>query len=223
VHEQKDGLSAVGVPVHLGLITGDQMLALADLGHEFRITRQQNFVLTGVADVRHVEQRLAEIGLPLDAGALRGDAVACTGEPHCNFSVTETKSRMDGLVQVLEQRFGSTIDGLRLHLDGCPHACAHHWVGDLGFQGTTVRDAEGKRHQAYDVFLRGGLDRPAAIARPVFKRVPTEELDDTVIKLVAGWVDARTEGETFRLFCDRTADDELARLVGREAYERRTA
>jgi ferredoxin-nitrite reductase len=145
------------------------MIALAELGHQFRITRQQNFVLTDVADVGRVERRLAEVGLPLDAGALRGDAVACTGEPHCNFSVTETKSRMDGLVQMLEERFGPTIDGLRLHLDGCPHACAHHWVGDLGFQGTTVRDAEGKRHQAYDVFLRGSLDRPAAIARPVFK------------------------------------------------------
>ena len=223
VHEQKDGLSAVGVPVHLGLITGDQMIALADLGHEFRITRQQNFVLTGVSDVARVEQRLAEIGLPLDAGALRGDAVACTGEPHCNFSVTETKTRMDGLVRMLEERFGSTIDGLRLNLDGCPHACAHHWVGDLGFQGTTVRDEEGKRHQAYDVFLRGSLDRPAAIARPVFKRVPTGELDETVVKLVDGWVAARSEGETFRSYCDRTSDDELARLTGREAHVRRPA
>ena len=221
VREQKDGLFSIGVPVHLGLITGDQMIALADLGHEFRITRQQNFVLTDVADVALVEQRLAEIGLPLDAGALRGDAVACTGEPHCNFSVTETKSRMDGLVRMLEERFGPTIDGLRLHLDGCPHACAHHWVGDLGFQGTTVRDAEGKRHQAYDVFLRGSLDRPAAIARPVFKRVPTEELDAAVTGLVAGWVGERAEGETFRTFCDRTADDELGRLAGREPAKTR--
>src|SRR5207245_2293716 len=219
----RDGRSSVGVPVHLGLVTGDQLIALSELGYEARVTRQQNFVLTGVAEVAQVEQRLAEIGLPLDAGALRGDAVACTGEPHCNFSVTETKSRMDGLVQMLEQRFGRTVDGLRLHLDGCPHACAHHWVGDLGFQGTTVRDAEGKRHQAYDVYLRGSLDRPAAIARPVFRRVPTEELDDVVVALVDGWVGARAEGETFRSFCDRTPDDELARLTGREAHVGRTA
>jgi sulfite reductase beta subunit-like hemoprotein len=84
-----------------------------------------------------------------------------------------------------------------------------------------VRDAEGKRHQAYDVFLRGSLDRPAAIARPVFKRVPTEELDDAVTGLVAGWVAERAEGETFRTFCDRTADDELGRLAGREPAKTR--
>jgi ferredoxin-nitrite reductase len=217
----------VGVPVHLGLVSGDQMLALAELaesvGGDVRLTRQQNLVLTNVPVDRlaDVTATAAEIGLPLDAGALRGDAVACTGEPHCNFSVTETKSRMDGLVQLLEQHFGKDADGLRMHLDGCPHACAHHWVGDLGFQGTTVRDAEGRRRQAYDVFLRGSLDRPAAVARPVFRRVPTEELDDAVVGLVGGWVAGRGSGETFRTFCDRTTDDDLGRLAGREPAKKK--
>jgi ferredoxin-nitrite reductase len=222
VHDQSDGRHYLGVPVHLGLVSGDQMIALADLaesvGGDVRLTRQQNFVLTNVPTARleSVTATLAQIGLPLDAGALRGDAVACTGEPHCNFSVTETKSRMDGLVQLLEERFGKDADGLRMHLDGCPHACAHHWVGDLGFQGTTVRDAEGKRRQAYDIFVRGSLDRPAAIARPVFRRVPTEELDDAVVGLVGGWITERGMDETFRTFCDRTTDDDLGRLADRE-------
>jgi ferredoxin-nitrite reductase len=87
-----------------------------------------------------------------------------------------------------------------------------------------VRDAEGRRRQAYDVFVRGGLDRPAAIGRPVFRRVPTEELDAVVVGLVEGWLAVRGEGETFRSFCDRSTDDELARLAGREAAgERRAA
>jgi ferredoxin-nitrite reductase len=207
----------IGVPVHLGLISGDQMIALADRGHEARITRQQNLVVVGETDT----EALARIGLPVDAGPLRGDAIACTGEPHCNFSVTETKTRMHALVELLEGRFAAdAIAGLRLHLDGCPHACAQHWVGDIGFQGTTVRDDEGRRRQAYDVYLRGSLDRPAAIARPVFRRVPTEELDDVVVALVAGWVDGRADGESFRTWCDSRSDDELAQLVGRETSVR---
>jgi len=227
VHDQADGGHYVGVPVHLGLLGGDQMLALADLAEsadgDVRLTRQQNLVLTNVARERldEVVLRLTEIGLPLDAGALRGDAVACTGEPHCNFSVTETKTRMDGLVRLLEERFGTHADGLRMNLDGCPHACAHHWVGEIGFQGTTVRDDEGKRRQAYDVYLRGSLDRPAAVGRAVFKRVPSEELDDAVVGLVGGWVDGRGEGESFRSFCNRTSDDDLSRLAGREAAKPR--
>ena len=228
VHAQKQaGLSYVGVPVHTGLIGGDQMIALADLaegiGGDVRVTRQQNFAVTGVPDERvdEVVARLAEIGFPLEVNGVRGSSIACTGEPHCNFSVTETKPRLDSLVQQLETRFGDDIAGLKLHLDGCPHACAQHWVGDLGFQGTTLRDEQGKRHQAYDVFLRGGLGPRAAIARPVFRRVPTEELDETVTQLVSGWLSARTEGETFRAFCDRTSDQELGVLVGREPATRR--
>jgi sulfite reductase beta subunit-like hemoprotein len=229
VHAQRDGCVYIGVPVHLGLVRGDQLIELAELagrvGGDVRLTRQQNLVLTNVAerDVPTVEETLRAIGFPLDAGPLRGDAIACTGEPHCNFSVTETKSRMDGLVQLLEERFGRATEGLRLHLDGCPHACAQHWVGDLGFQGTTVRDGDGRRLQAYDVFVRGGLDRPAAIGRALFRRVPTTELDETVAGLVGGWLDARTDGETFRSFCDRTSDDELARLARREAHVARSA
>src|SRR5438874_110312 len=84
----RDGRDYVGVPVHLGLISGDQMIAVADLaediGWDVRLTRQQNFVVTNVADdwLDEVRDRLKDVGLPLDAGALRGDAVACTGEPH---------------------------------------------------------------------------------------------------------------------------------------------
>ena len=226
---QRNGRFSLGVPVHLGLLGGDQMIELAELagrlGGDVRLTRQQNFILTNVSerDVPVVTETLAAIGLPLDVSALRGDAIACTGEPHCNFSVTETKTRMDALVQLLEEHFGREADGLRLHLDGCPHACAQHWVGDLGFQGTTVRDGEGRRLQAYDIFVRGSLDRPAAIGRPLFRRVPTEELDAAVVGLVQGWVGGRAAGETFRSFCDRSSDDELARLAGREAHVGRAA
>jgi sulfite reductase beta subunit-like hemoprotein len=223
VHAQSQpGLSYIGVPVHLGLMSGDQMLAVADLaesvGGDVRLTRQQNFVVTNVPESRVDEAvgTLAEIGFPLDVNRVRATSLACTGEPHCNFAVTETKTRLDSLVRHLEARFGAEIENLKLHLDGCPHACAHHWVGDIGFQGTTVRDERGERRQAYDIFLRGGLGPDSAIARPVFRRVPTEELDVTVDRLVAGWLAARRPGEEFRAYCDRMSDDELGILAGRE-------
>mgnify|MGYP005852254009 FL=1 len=219
--QRHPGLVSIGVPVHLGLISGDQMLAVADLaqrlGGDVRITRQQNFVLTGVPE-EHAEETVAElasIGFPLDVNPVRATSLACTGEPHCNFSVTETKSRLGELIERLEERFGQDIAGLRLHLDGCPHACAQHWVGDIGFQGTTARDEEGRRRQAYDVFLRGALGPRAAIGRPLFRRVPSEELDEVVAGLVSGWLARRQPGEGFRELCDRLSDEELGALAGR--------
>ena len=122
------------------------MLALAELaeqsGQDLRVTRQQNLVLTGVAEdaVDGVSARLAELGFPLEVNPIRAGSIGCTGEPHCNFSVTETKTRLAALVEGLEARFGDDVADLKLHLDGCPHACAQHWVGDIGFQGSTVRD-----------------------------------------------------------------------------------
>jgi sulfite reductase beta subunit-like hemoprotein len=94
-------------------------------------------------------------------------------------------------------------------------------VGDLGFQGTTARDAEGKRRQAYDVIVRGALGASAAIGQPLFRRVPTEQLDGAVEGLVRGWLEGRGEGERFPAFAARLTDDELGALAGVEPARKR--
>src|SRR5262245_36389632 len=220
--QKQQGLHSIGVPVHLGLISGDQMIAVADLaeriGADVRITRQQNFIVANVptAELDAAVAEIERIGFPVEERSLRGNSIACTGEPHCNFSVAETKTRLGALVDRLDERFGAQIADLRLQLDGCPHACAQHWVGDLGFQGTTARDDDGARRQAYDIFVRGSLGPDAAIGRPLFRRVPTNELDSAVEGLVAGWLEGRADSERFPEFARRLSDDELGALAGLE-------
>ena len=228
VHAQKqDGLSYIGVPVKLGLTSGDQLIAVADLteslGGDIRLTRQQNLIVTGVPDERidHAIARLAELGLPLDTNEIWANSIACTGEPHCNFSVGETKSRLESLVGRLESTFGADVADLRLHLDGCPHACAQHWVGDLGFQATTGKDDDGNRLSAYDILVRGSLGPDAQIAAPLFRRVPSERLDGAVEGLVRGWLDGRAGGESFTAFQRRLSDDDLGALAGLEPAKKR--
>jgi ferredoxin-nitrite reductase len=228
VHAQKqEGRSYIGVPVHLGLVTGDQLIAVANLaerhGGDVRLTRQQNFAVTGIPDgaVGEALGELERIGFPLDVNPVRGNSIACTGEPHCNFSVAETKTRLGRLLERLEERFGAEIAELRLHLDGCPHACAQHWVGDLGFQGTTARDEGGRRRQAYDIFVRGSLGPEPRIGQPLFRRVPTDELDAPVEGLIAGWLARRRDGESFVAFARRSSDEELGALAGLEPARRR--
>ncbi|HJU46564.1 MAG TPA: nitrite/sulfite reductase, partial [Gaiellaceae bacterium] len=119
--QKQEGLTTIGVPVHVGLVSGEQLLQLADLAEsldaEVRVTRQQNFLLANVPDraVEQVVSRLEDLGFPLRPG-IRGSSIACTGEPHCNYSVTETKTRLDGLIEHLEGRFGDDVSPLRLHL-----------------------------------------------------------------------------------------------------------
>ena len=82
-------------------------------------------------------------------------------------------------------------------------------MGDLGFQGTTGKDADGRRLSAYDIFVRGSLGPDPAIARPVFRRVPSDGLEAAVEGLIRGWLDGRGDGESFTDYQRRLSDDEL--------------
>ena len=125
------------------------------------------------------------------------------------------------LVEHLERTFGDEIAELRLHLDGCPHACAQHWVGDLGFQATTGKDADGNRISAYDIFVRGSLGPVPQIGGSLFRRVASDQLEPAVEGLVRGWLDGRADGETFTDFQRRSTDDELGALAGLEPAKKR--
>ena len=94
-----------------------------------------------------------------------------------------------------------------------------------------VRAALGRRHRL------PGDDRPrrGRAARPGVRRLPPRraraargdrasgvparadaELDELVHGLVGGWLANRADGESLRAFLDRTTDDELGLLAGRE-------
>jgi sulfite reductase beta subunit-like hemoprotein len=221
VHPQKQpGFFYAGVPVHLGLMNGETMIRLADLAAswdgEIRITRRQNFILANIPEAKlaGVLQEVEALGFPLEGMGLRGASIACTGDPFCNYTVAETKGRLQGIVEHLEGVFGEAVAGLRLNLDGCPHSCAHHWIGDVGLQGTTLRERgpAGERLQGYDLFLRGGLGGEAAIGRPVLKRVPSTEVHLVVERLFRAYLDGRGEGERIQQFFTRHSDEELSAL-----------
>jgi len=155
---------------------------------------------------------MAAVGLDLDASPLWGNSIACTGNPHCNFAVGDTKPRLAQLVRHLVARFGKAVDALHIHLDGCPHACGQHWVGDIGIQGTT-RTTEQGRLMAYDVLLRGGLGAEAAIGRPLIRKVPSAQLDATVERLLAAYLATGDQFETFQQFCVSQSDEALKQIA----------
>ncbi len=127
--------------------------------------------------------------------------------------MTPTKTKLATVIERLVGDFGDAVAGLKLNLDGCPHACAQHWTGDIGLQGTTGRGPGGEPLEAFDIILRGGLGKDAAIGKPVLRRVPSALVEDYVSRLVAGYLRRRQPGETFAHFCVRTPDAELIAMT----------
>jgi sulfite reductase beta subunit-like hemoprotein len=220
VHEQKTpGRYYAGFPVRLGLISGRQMRELAgiagEVGGDVRLTRRQNFILTGIPKARlgEIVDRVGAIGFPLDANGLYASSIGCIGDTHCNYSVVSTKPKLAAIIERLTVQFGDRVGALKLNLDGCPHACGQHWTGDIGLQGTTARGLKGEPLEAFDIILRGGLGRDAAIGKPLLRRVPSAQVEDYVARLFAGYLENHQPEESFARFCVRTPDNDLISLA----------
>ncbi len=226
VHPQADpDFVYVGVPVSSGRITGDQLEAIADLvetyGGDVRFTRQQNFLLGNVPVERvdDVKKALRDIGFNVDRGRAFGRSIACTSHRFCNYSVAETKGKLEELLDELTDHYGAdAIGDLSVHVDGCPHACAQHWVGEIGLQGTTTRvEGSDERIEAYDLTVGGGLGTRSGIGRRLLRRVPTHEINGVMDRLVGAWLAERKRrgGDEFTIgdFCNEHTDEHLIAIA----------
>jgi sulfite reductase beta subunit-like hemoprotein len=213
--QKQEGLSFVGVPVVAGRLTDQQMFAIADLAQEFgsgdvRLTVMQSFYLINVPNekVPALLERLDNIGLPVEASAIRKGIVACTGIEFCNLAVTETKGRAATLVQMLDQNVKwSESEFFRINVNGCPNSCGQHWIADVGLQGCTKK-VNGQIVEHYDVFLGGALGSDARFNRRI-KRLPAEEVAPAIQKLIGAYQSSRQNDESFPAWIERHSDEEL--------------
>ena len=85
----------------------------------------------------NVEAAIAALraaGLEFTAGAVLSGTVACTGNRGCRFAATDTKAHAVELANLLDARF-KIEQPVNLHVTGCPHSCAQHYIGDIGLLG----------------------------------------------------------------------------------------
>ena len=131
--------------------------------------------------------KLAEIGFPLDVNRFAAPASPAPASRSATTRWPRPSRRCSEIVERLETRFGTDVEGLKLGVDGCPHACAHHWITDIGLQGTTARgDGVHQAGGVRDLPARRPRRATPTIGRPVLRRVPAGEAVDVVERLVAG-------------------------------------
>jgi ferredoxin-nitrite reductase len=209
VYRQKEpGRNYIGVVIPVGVMTTRQMRRLADLAQnygsgELRLTPWQNLLLPGVPDgfVETVKRQLVRIGFHHEATNVLGGLIACTGNTGCKWAATDTKGQALALGAHLNKRL-QLDHPVNIHLTGCPHSCAQHYVGDIGLQGVKV-SARGESVEGYHVVFGGGVGAEAGIGRQVFTGISFNELPGLLERVLQTYLARREPHETFVSFTRR--------------------
>lgn len=215
VHPQRQvDLNYIGVSVPVGRLPVEQMRVVADVAEEFgsgeiRLTVWQNLLIPNVHASRVADaiNRLRMGKLDCDAGTFLRGTVACTGNRGCRYAATDTKAHAVELANFLDSRF-QIVQPVNLHVTGCPHSCAQHYIGDIGLLGTKVMGAEG-----YQVVIGGGADMEQGLARELVSSIGFSELPQLLERLFEAYVDRRRHEESFLDFSRRHSIDELRALM----------
>ncbi|MBI2294474.1 MAG: NirA family protein [Betaproteobacteria bacterium] len=222
VHPQKqEGFRYVGIALPVGRLEAAQMKGLARIAGQYgsgdiRLTVWQNLILSDIpeAQVDAVKREIEALGLAWRAASVRAGMVACTGNTGCKFSASDTKRHAMAIADYVEPRV--KLDApVNIHLTGCHHSCAQHYIGDIGLLACKVGD-EGV--EGYHVYVGGGYGARKELARELVRDVPADAAPALIERLLAGYLEQRSgANENFQQFAQRLSVEALRALAQHSA------
>jgi ferredoxin-nitrite reductase len=144
--------------------------------------------------------------------------VACTGNAGCKFAAANTKLHAERIATHLESRIALDAP-VNIHLTGCHHSCAQHYVGDIGLIAAKIEIGE-VAHEGYHLFVGGGAGAERGLAREVARDVLADALPAKIEALLATYLARRQVGESFHAWANR---QEIEVLRGAMMAEREMA
>ncbi len=225
VHAQKQaGLNWIGVALPVGRMTVAQMRGIAAVARRYgdgdiRLTVWQNFLISGVPDGEAAAACAAieALGLSTRANALRAGLVACTGNTGCKFAASDTKRHADEIAAWCETRVAIDTP-VNIHLTGCHHSCAQHFISEIGLLACKVQESEdGDQIEGYHILVGGGFGQHAALGRELYRDVKAIDAPRTIERILKAYVANRTSPrESFLDFAARYDDATLKAMCDRE-------
>lgn len=226
VHPQKQrGFNWLGVVLPIARVTSAQMRGLARIAQEYgdgdiRLTVWQNLLISGVLDekVAAAESAIDALGLATKASPIRAGLIACTGNVGCRFSASDTKRHAEDIAQWCEARV--VLDGpVNIHLTGCHHSCAQHYISDIGLLACKVEEGE-EQIEGYHIYVGGGFGPHAALGRAIYRDVKAQDAPRLIERMLKGYLGHRTSrDETFLAFSRRHEVENLKSIFAAEAVE----
>ena len=216
-------LWTMGLCIPLGRMSWQQLEGLALAARKWgdgqlRATPEQGMAVlnipSGFKDA--IATAVAAHGISPYADTLARNTVACTGKQFCNIAVTETKGHMLQLIENLRTR-GLTLQGIRIHMSGCPSSCAQHFTADIGLKGVRVRRLLGTR-EGFDVYLGGGTAGQVHLGRLYKLGVDVDQLPQLIENVVREYYLRHRPGLTFSAYWREQLKDNEAAKVGDREY-----
>lgn len=219
--QKQAGLSTVGASVMGGRLSGETLIALADLAEKYgdgnlRATIMQNIVIANVKNdyVRALIADLHALDLRVEVTPFWRGAIACTGTEFCKLAIAETKAFSKWLTSEMEERLPGFDQQIKLHVTGCTNSCGQSWIADIGLEGKKIKK-DGKMVDAFYFCVGGAVGKHAAIARQIGYRAAAEDCPEAIERLLRGYLAVREPGEDLRAYFARTSNDDLrAQLNG---------
>jgi ferredoxin-nitrite reductase len=227
VHAQKQpGLNWIGVALPVARMSSDQMRGLAAVARDFgdgdiRLTVWQNFLISGVPDakVAAAEAAIAALGLATAANAIRSGLVACTGNVGCKFAASDTKRHAEEIATWCETRV-QVDTPVNIHLTGCHHSCAQHFISEIGLLACKVQETEdGDPIEGYHILVGGGFGPNAALGRDIYRDVKAEDAPRRVEGLLKAYMTHRASPEESFLAFSKRHDVEALKAMCEEGAE----
>jgi ferredoxin-nitrite reductase len=226
IHAQKQaGLNWIGVALPVGRLSVAQMRGLSliarDLGDgDLRLTVWQNLLISGVAteNLAAAKEQIEALGLAIEANAIRSGLVACTGNTGCKFAASDTKRHAEEIARWCETRVALDTP-VNIHLTGCHHSCAQHFVSEIGLLACKVQaDEDADPVEGYHVTVGGGFGPNAALGRELYRDVVAQEVPRTVERILKAYLAHRgSSEESFLAFARRHEIEALKAMTEREA------
>ncbi len=215
--QRQEGLHYLGVVLPVGRITSSQLRTLAEIADrygcgELRLTVWQNVILPGIqeSNIPAVQEAILAAGLNYQANAFQAGLIACTGSAGCKFAASDTKRNAMEIASLLESRF-ELDQPINIHLTGCHHSCAQHYIGDIGLLACKVENGD-DMVDGYHVHLGGGWGTNQAIARLIFESIAMNEIPDLLSAIIGGYLQRREPGESFTSFAARHTVEQLRQI-----------
>ncbi len=226
IKQKQNGYYSLMIKPPLGNLYSEQLRTIANFIDSYgagyaRITPTQKLLIPWIEekflkDAFHFLKENKFIGTTTEA---MREIVSCPGAYSCRLAVTHPYNFAEHIGNNVEE-----LDGIRIHISGCPNSCGQHHIGDLGFFGASLK-VNGKLSPHYVVLVGGNVFNQRDRIGQVIGKIPAANAHLFVKDVIQIWKEKRLSGEKFYEFVDRIGINEIRKLliknsiVEKENYE----